>query len=445
MDRKDPLKIALITLGCKTNQTDAASLAAELTARGHEIVSSRKKADAYIFHTCTVTHRTDYQARQAIRQAIARDPEAKIIITGCYAQVSPEALRAIPGVDSVVPLRDRNQIPELLQYPKKQISARVFSSKAPPSSAFVEERLPLFLERTRAYLKVQDGCNSFCSYCIVPLARGPNRSLPLDRALFRARELASSGYKEIILTGIHLGTYGEDLPGRTSLLDLLQTLEADPALPRIRLSSIEPGEINPPLIAFLSQAKKICPHLHIPLQSGDDEILRRMGRNYSRGHFADLIHSLAQAIPDLAVGADVIGGFPGEDAKAFENTVNLIAGLPLAYLHVFPFSKREGTVAARYRDSVPSKTIKARCQALRELGARKREDFYRSFLGKKMKVLIESKRDRETGFLKGFSRNYLPVLIDSGDEFIHQESDVRVAEVCGEKVFGKIIGIALNA
>jgi len=438
MDRTGPLKIALITLGCKTNQSDAASLAAELTAEGHKIVSSPGEADAVVFHTCTVTQKTDYQARQAIRRAIAASPKARIVVTGCYAQVSPDALRDIAGVDFVVPLAARSQIPALLQSKEKQKSARVLSSDPAPPTLFAEERLPLFGERSRAYLKVQDGCNCFCSYCIVPFARGPSRSLPLDRAVSRAREIASLGYGEIILTGIHLGVYGADLPG-ASLLDLLQALEADPALPRIRLSSIEPGEISPELIAFLSRAQKICPHLHIPLQSGDDGVLRRMNRNYSRKDFAALIRRLVQAIPDLAVGADVIGGFPGEDEKAFENTAHLVAELPLAYLHVFPFSRREGTAAARFPDPVPAKTIKTRCQALRELGARKRDDFYRSFLGKKMKVLVESKRDRETGFLKGFSRSYIPVLIDGGDEWIHRELDVMGIEISGGKVFGSVL------
>jgi threonylcarbamoyladenosine tRNA methylthiotransferase MtaB len=439
MDRKDPLKIALITLGCKTNQSDAASLAAELTAEGQKIVHSPGQADAVVFHTCTVTHKTDYQARQAIRQVLARNPQARIVVTGCYAQVSPDALREIAGVDFVVPLAERNRIPELLRSRGKQKSACVLSASPASLTAFAEERLPLFLERSRAFLKVQDGCNSFCSYCIVPYARGPNRSLPLNRASSRARELASSGYREIVLTGIHLGTYGGDLPSRTSLLDLLQALEEDPAMPRIRLSSIEPGEIDPPLIEFLSRARKICPHLHIPLQSGDDGVLGRMNRNYTRKDFSDLIHRLVRAIPDLAVGADVIGGFPGEDEKAFENTVHLIAALPLAYLHVFPFSKREGTAAARCSDPVPSKTIKARCQALRELGEGKREAFYRSSLGKKLKVLIESKRDRETGFLKGFSRNYIPVLIDAGDELMRQEWDVKGMEIRAGKVLGEML------
>jgi threonylcarbamoyladenosine tRNA methylthiotransferase MtaB len=439
MDRKEILKISLITLGCKTNQTDAASLTAELAARGHEIVSSKENADAFVIHTCTVTHKTDYQARQAIRQAVARNPEAKIVVTGCYAQVSPQALQAIAGVDYVVQPGKRDQIPEILLSRGKEKNTRFLSSEAGPVTSFLEERLPLFTDRTRAYLKVQDGCNSFCSYCIVPHARGRNRSLPLERAVAQAEEFASSRFREIILTGIHLGAYGEDLLPPVSLLDLLLALERAAGIPRIRLSSVEPGEFNSPLVEFLSRSDKICPHLHVPLQSGDDEVLRRMNRRYSQSFFEDLIQRLVRAIPDLAVGADVIGGFPGEDDRAFENTYDLISRLPLAYLHVFPFSKREGTPAARFPDQVPGKVIKARSFALRELGAKKRADFYRSFLGKNLKVLIESKRERETGLLKGFSRNYIPVLADGAEALINREIDLEVTEVRGDKVFGKIL------
>ena len=215
-------------------------------------------------------------------------------------------------------------------------------------------------------------------------------------------------------------------------------METGVEIPRIRLSSIEPGEFSVPLIDFLSRSEKICPHLHVPLQSGDDEILKRMNRRYSRSFYGDLIQRLVRAIPDLAVGVDVIGGFPGEDDRAFENTYDLISRLPLAYLHVFPFSKREGTPAASFPDQVPGKIIKARCLTLRELGAKKREGFYRAFLGKKLKVLIESKRERKTGLLKGFSRNYIPVLADGGDGLINQEVDIEVTEIQGEKVFGRV-------
>lgn len=429
----------MITLGCKTNQTDAASLAAELTAQGHEIVSSGEEADAFVVHTCTVTAKTDYQARQAIRRAAARNPHARIVVTGCYAEVSPGAVQAIAGVDYVVQAGKRSRIPELLLSGGKQAEARLLSSAPEDAISFREERLPLFAGRTRAYLKVQDGCNASCAYCLVPRARGPSRSLPLRRAAAKAGELAAAGFREIILTGIHLGAYGADLRPPVSLLDLLRILERETEIPRIRLSSIEPGEFDGPLVDFLSRSEKICPHLHVPLQSGDDGILRRMNRGYSRSFFADLIRRLARAIPDLAVGADVIAGFPGEDDRAFAETCDLVSRLPLAYLHVFPFSRRPGTPAALFREAVPEKIIRARSALLRELGGRKRRAFQQAFLGRRLKVLIESRRDRETGLLKGFARNYIPVLAEGPDSLMNREVEIEAAEARGDKVFGKVL------
>jgi threonylcarbamoyladenosine tRNA methylthiotransferase MtaB len=439
MDRKSPLKIAMATLGCKTNQSDAASLASELAFQGHEIVPFPEAADVYIINTCTVTHKTDYQSRQLIRKAIAKNPGAQVIVTGCYAQVSPEALLAIPGVDFIVGVSEREKIPEILGSRTKLKETCLLSSSVEEQRCFDDGRLPLFSERTRAYLKIQDGCNSFCSYCIVPNARGRNRSLPLERGLSKARGLFLQGFKEIVLTGIHLGTYGEDLVPARSLLNMLRALEEESIDVRVRLSSVEPAEFNPALIDFLAGSKKVCPHLHIPLQSGDDGTLQRMNRNYSGALFEALVNRLVQAIPDLAIGIDVIAGFPGEDEKAFGNTVNLIARLPIAYLHVFPFSARKGTPAASFQGQMPSRVIKARCQTLRELGGKKRRIFYGAFLGRKLKVLVESKRDRGSGMLQGYSRNYIPVLIRAGDEQINQELEVEVSEVCGEKVLGKIL------
>jgi threonylcarbamoyladenosine tRNA methylthiotransferase MtaB len=303
--------------------------------------------------------------------------------------------------------------------------------------SFEEWKLAHFADRTRAFLKVQDGCNSFCSYCTVPYARGRNRSLPLERVLFQARGLAALGFKEIVLTGIHLGTYGEDLVPSPSLLTLLKSLEKEDLSLRLRLSSVEPREFNPSLMEYLACSRRVCPHLHIPLQSGDDRILRRMNRNYSTAFFADLVNRLAQTIPGAAIGADVIGGFPGEDDSAFLNTMTMIENLPLAYLHVFPFSKRKGTPAAAFPGQVPPQVIRARCHALRELGEKKRDSFSRSFLGQRLKVLVEGKRDRESGLLKGFSANYIPVLLPGGEELMDQEVEAEVTEVRHGKVFGK--------
>ena len=438
MDRKGVLKIAQAALGCKVNQSDAAALAAELSARGHTLVPFGQEADVCLVHTCAVTQKTDYQSRQLVRRAITRNPEAQVIVTGCYAQVAPDALKVIPGVNFIVGVGEEKKIPGIVASQKKLKEAEILSSSMEERRSFEDGRLPLFGERIRAYLKVQDGCNSFCSYCIVPHTRGRNRSLPLKRTLAKGRDLFGRGFQEIVLTGIHLGTYGEDLLPPHSLLELLQALEQESPVARVRLSSIEPAEFTPSLIDFLTRSEKVCPHLHIPLQSGDDGILQRMNRNYSTAFFANLVSRLIRAIPDLAIGVDVIGGFPGEDEKAFSNTVNLIEKLPLAYLHVFPFSRRKGTWAAAFPGQVPSPLIKARCQTLRELGERKRRLFYSAFAGKKLKVLVESKKDRESGMLKGYSRNYIPVLIPAGEEFINQEVEVEVIEVCGARVLGKI-------
>jgi len=438
MDRKSPLKIALITLGCKTNQSDAASLAAELLMQGHRIVPSSQTADVIIIHTCTVTQKTDYQSRQIIRRMATKNPRGQVVVTGCYAQVSPESLQAIPGVDYVVGMAERKRIPGIIIAKEKSREAAVLISPVEKQKSFEEWMLPHFHDRTRAFLKVQDGCNSYCSYCIVPYARGRNRSLPLERVLFQARGLAAQGFKEIVLTGIHLGTYGEDLLPPPSLLILLKELERENLSLRLRLSSIEPREFNPPLMEYLASSRRVCPHLHIPLQSGDDRILRRMNRNYSTAFFADLVNRLAQTIPGAAIGADVIGGFPGEDDSAFLNTMTLIENLPLAYLHVFPFSKRKGTPASAFPGQVPPQVILARCHALREMGQKKRDSFSRSFLGQKLKVLVESKRDRESGLLKGFSENYIPILLPGGETLMNQEVQAEVTEVRGAKVFGKI-------
>ena len=429
----------MVTLGCKINQSDAASLAAELSAHGCRIVPFPGDADVTIIHTCTVTQKTDYQSRQLIRRAVTGNPGSRVIVTGCYAQVSPESLQAILGVDFIVGTGERSHIPEIVFTEGKPRGAQIRLSPAGKEQIFEEWRLPLFPGRTRAYLKVQDGCNAFCSYCIVPYARGKSRSLPLERVLSQARELSERGFKEVVLTGIHLGAYGEDLLPPISLLDLLQALEREPLGLRLRLSSIEPGEFTPSLIDFLAGSTSICPHLHIPMQSGDDTLLGRMNRSYSGAFFGDLVNRLVRSIRGLAIGVDVIGGFPGEDEQAFENTMSLIERLPIAYLHVFPFSRRKGTPAAAFPGQVPSQVIRSRCRALRELGQKKRNLFFHLFLGQRLKAIVESKRDRESGMLKGYSPNYLPLIFPGGDELMNQEVEVEVIEVRDGKVMGNLV------
>lgn len=439
MDRSSSLKIAINTLGCKTNQSDAAALAAELRARGHRIISFTELADVYIIFTCTVTAKTDYQSRQLVRRALVKNPRGQIIVTGCYAQVAADTLRTIPGVDFIVGVADEARIPELIGKGEKNEEAQVFLASFPATFSARQRLIPFWGEHTRAFLKIQDGCNSFCSYCIVPYARGPSRSLPVRDVLNKVEDLWRAGFREIVLTGIHLGSYGEDLNPPQNLLDLLQALENFSGEVRFRLSSLEPTEISAPLIDFLATARQICPHLHIPLQSGDDGILKKMHRPYTASFYAQLLHRLHEAIADLAMGADVICGFPGEDEEAFQNTLLLLAHLPLAYLHVFPYSQRPGTPAASLPGQVPSALIKERCQILRELSDQKKNLFYKSFAGKVLAVLVEGKGDKEKGLWKGYSRNYIPVIFPGEERLINREVPVKVETVQGLKVFGKIV------
>jgi threonylcarbamoyladenosine tRNA methylthiotransferase MtaB len=288
-------------------------------------------------------------------------------------------------------------------------------------------------------MKIQDGCDAFCSYCIVPYARGPSRSMPSADVLAHIGQLGDNGYNEVVLTGIHLGNYGLDLKPKTSLYELLCRIDEDGSITRVRLSSIEPLELSNDIIKRVSTSRRFCRHFHIPLQSGDDDILKKMRRPYTRNYFRDLVLKINRRMPDGAVGVDILAGFPGETDAAFENTYNLIRALPVAYLHVFPFSERPGTPACKFSNKVPAKVLKKRCDRMRRLGADKRRTFYQKFRGQTVDVLIEETADRSTGLLKGFSSNYLPVLIDAPRNYINTVVPVKIEELDADnRLFGAI-------
>jgi len=433
------VKIAIATLGCKVNQYESAALGETLARQGHTLVPFSATADCYIINTCTVTARTNYQSRQIIRQAIRKNPEALIVVTGCYAQTAPAEIAEIPGISLIAGHGEKDRIPELLGSLKKngrEIRVGDISAVRPFASLPVTR----FQDHTRAFLKIQDGCNAWCRYCIIPSARGRSRSLPQDGVLEQLNLLGRSGYREAVLTGIHLGAYGQDLSPEISLADLLKRIEGERPVERLRLSSIEPTEISADLISLLRESTLICPHLHIPLQSGDDAILSGMGRQYSAAFYKALLVDLEGAIPDLAIGIDVIAGFPGEDPASFENTLALIESLPVAYLHVFPYSPRPGTPAADMPDQVPPDEKKRRAEILRDLGARKREAFARRFQGHTLKVLVEERIDRVSGLRKGFSGNYLPVhLINSRASEVNSLVAVRLEGFEGGRILGRIL------
>ncbi len=401
----------IITLGCKVNQCESASMAKDFEKRGFSKFSKSDKTEPgyCIINTCTVTQKASMQSRQEIRKAIRAYPNANIIVTGCYAQTEPDEIRKIDGVHHVVGHSDKKNIQETI-------------IKAPlngcPDSCKKKSFLIDSKKRTRSFLKIQDGCNAFCTYCIVPYARGRSKSLPYDEVFASLKELKNSGYKETVLTGIHLGVYGDDLIPRTSLYKLLKQIEKSRFPERIRLSSIEPHELSNDIIKLVSESDIFCNHFHIPLQSGDDKILGKMHRPYERQLIKKLITKIHQLIPEAAVGSDFLIGFPGEDDNAFENTCSLISELPITHLHVFPFSPRKGTKAAKYPDQVDPKIIKARCKKIRELGNRKKNAFYEKFIGKHVEILVEGKKI-PGGFLQGTTSNYIPVIIKGSDNLIN--------------------------
>lgn len=436
--------VSIATLGCKVNQFESEALMVSLEEQGYRLVPFGEPADITVINTCTVTHRADFQCRQAIRRASRFDPKTRVVVTGCYAQVDTERLASMKGVAWVVGNAEKARLAELLPRLEKGEIPAVHVSDIGTESLFRETPLHVFHRHTRAFLKVQDGCNAFCAYCIVPHARGRSRSLPVDRVTARLETLRARGFKEVVLTGIHLGAYGLDLTPAASLEHLIDRIEVGETPDRIRLTSVEPGDFSPGLIDRISRSRKICPHLHVPVQSGDDGILRRMNRPYGRVFLASLMEKLRERIPDLCLGADVIAGFPGEGDEAFRRTYELIENLPLSYLHVFPFSPRKGTVAATLPDAVPEALTRERSEALRGLGKRKRVAFYSRFLGRELDVLVEDRREKRTGRWKGLSRNYLPVVIKDGPgegrAWVNEEWRVRIDAIDEEGATGCIKG-----
>jgi threonylcarbamoyladenosine tRNA methylthiotransferase MtaB len=436
---KRSLKVAITTLGCKVNFFDSAAMGQSLRGGGFEVLPFPASADIYIINTCTVTESTDAQSRQLIRRALRMNPDAPVIVTGCYAQHSADAVAAISDRLHILGNREKGDILTYLRNITAGSQRIVSVSDIACVTNLSAPALPSSFNRTRAFLKIQDGCNAACSYCIVPSVRGSSRSIPLEDAIENITSLARSGFREIVLTGIHMGAYGLDLAPQKSLIDLLQHLSSDEMLSgvRIRLSSIEPNEITDELIDFISRSDLVCPHFHIPLQSGDEIILKSMNRGYTPAGFKYIIEKLASSIPDLNIGVDVIAGFPGETEAHFQNTLRFIQDLPVGYLHVFPYSRRPGTPAALMPDHVPERIKKQRTAILREISLNKKKRFYASFLNKLLPVLVEGKRNQKTQHLKGFSRNYIPVLIEGPDELMGNEIMVRVVDVQETSVYGE--------
>ena len=424
------------------NQYESEAMARELLSSGWTVTRSDEQAEFCIVNTCAVTQKAAMQSRQAVRRAIRAYPGARIIVTGCYAQMQADEIKKINGVDDVIGHAAKHKIVNLF-LSRKDSSIHDPLTICPDANGhhqFKQYPETAYGNRSRPFLKIQDGCDSFCTYCIVPFARGHSRSMPFEDVLKNISKLCKKGYHEVVLTGIHLGNYGLDLFPQTTIYKLLRRIHESHLIDRVRLSSIEPLELTDEIIELVADSPFLCRHFHIPLQSGDNRILERMNRPYTAALFKDRVLKIIEKLPGAAIGVDILIGFPGETDDHFNNTFNLIRALPIAYLHVFPYSARPGTAAFNFPDKVSSKTIKKRCLTMRTLGIEKKQTFYKKHIGSTLEVIIEETRDRNTGLLRGISSNYIPVVVDASDIFQNKIVNVRVEKLLAENLlYGNII------
>lgn len=439
-------KIAITTLGCKVNQYESAAFQSGFEAAGCRMIRAKERADIIVINTCTVTARAGAQSRRAIRQLMRRHPGARVVITGCYAQMAAHEL--VRMLDQPVCIIGNTNKDRLVATALSDTPCDLTMLMGPISQKKEICRLPVrhFGDRTRACLRVQDGCNNFCTYCIVPYTRGRSRSLPVEEVLQQAAVFAAEGHREIVVTGIHVGLYGHDLPHdpdqaaheKTDCAALMRRLCRTHPDIRFRLSSIEPKEVNRELLTLMAEEENFLPHLHIPLQSGDDTILTRMHRGYTTQEFKEIISLCRKMVPDAAIGIDVLAGFPGETDQHFTNTFNLLAECDCTYLHAFPYSQRPGTLAATFDHQVPQPVKDERVARLKQLDTEKKEGFYRRYLGATRPVLVEHKRDPD-GNLRGFTDNYIPVSFPGGEERMNSIAAVTITSVSGTAASGVIM------
>ena len=434
--------VAFHTLGCKVNAYETEAIWQMFKKEDYKRVEFEEEADVYVINTCTVTNTGDRKSRQMIRRAIRRNPDAVIAVTGCYAQTSPAEVAAIPGVDIVVGTQGREKLIDYVEQYMKEREPINAVANIMKQRKFEELDVPAFSDQTRAYLKIQEGCNNFCTFCIIPWAKGLSRSRQPENVLKQARQLVDAGYKEIVLTGIHTGGYGDDFEDY-KLADLLWDLDKVDGLKRIRISSIEASQIDDRVIEVLNASEKMCRHLHIPLQAGDDAVLKRMRRKYTTQEYKEKILKLHEAMPDVAITTDVIVGFPGETEEQFERGYRFIEDLELYQLHVFPYSKRTGTPAARMPDQVPEEVKHERVRKLIELSYRLTVHYAERFLGEVVEVIPERpyKEDPKSGLYMGYSDNYLQVAFPANDELIGKVCRVKIDRVDPEYCYGTFVRV----
>ena len=425
----EKLKVAFYSLGCRMNQFETSAMEEEFENRGYTLSEFSDKADIYVVNTCTVTNDADRSSRKTIRQAKRRNPDAVVVATGCYAQVSPDELSKMEEVDLVIGNSHKTAVLEIVeQFINERRQDKVFIDNIFRKNDFETFQISTFYEGSRPILKVQEGCNSFCSFCIIPFARGKVRSAKINQIVNQAKILVDRGFKEIVLTGTQLSQFGYDHK-EGYLYDLLKRLVKIEGLYRVRLSSMGINEIDKKLLDLITSEEKIAPHFHLSIQSGDDRVLKDMKRNYTVSQYEKVINEIIKKRPDTAIGTDLITGFPTENEKAFENTVKTVKDLPFAYIHVFTYSQRKGTSAEKFGDTVYPQEKKRRTQIIRQISQEKNRKFRERYIGKPLEVLIISEKD---GKKIGLTGNYIHISFSS-EKPVNSITKVVLTEVGEER------------
>ena len=431
-------KVAFYTLGCKVNQYDTEAMIELFEKNNYEIVENHENADVYVINTCTVTNLGDRKSRQFIRRSKKKNPDSVIVVVGCYAQTASEEVIAIEGVNLVLGTNERNRIVELVESINKDEKIN-YVEDIMDVKEFEELSIEKIKGKTRAFLKIQEGCNQYCAYCIIPYARGSIRSRKPENIISEVKRLSKNGFKEIVLTGIHIASYGKDLKDDITLLSILKEVHGVEGIERIRLSSVEPTLLTNDFIREIKSLPKFCSHLHISLQSGCDETLRRMNRKYSTEQFRKIVQSLRLEIPNIAITTDIIVGFPGETDDEFEATYNFVKEMSFSQIHVFKYSPRKGTPAAKFTNQVQGTIKNMRSEKMIKLGNEMMSFYMNMFINKELNVLFENYYDKDNDIIEGLTDNYIRVAAKGTDDFIGKIITTRINQMDNDIMLGEIV------
>jgi len=430
-------KAAFYTLGCKVNQYETEAMTESFENAGYEIVDYSEFADVYIINTCTVTNMGDRKSRQIIRRAREKNPEALVAVVGCYSQTAPGEVLEIPEVSLVVGTDERSRMVELVEYAMKKEEKLNMVSDIMQVREFEEMPIKSYKSRTRAFLKIQEGCDQYCTYCIIPYARGHIRSRKPDSIIAEVKELAENGFREIVLTGIHVASYGKDL-GNTSLIDIIEKVHEIDGIRRIRMSSVDPNVMTDGFIERLSRLPKICGHFHLSLQSGCDETLKRMNRKYTTGEYRRVVEKLREVFADVAITTDLIVGFPGETEEEFQKTVDFVEEIAFSAMHVFKYSQRSGTPAAKYENQIKPQVKDSRSKVITAIAQKNEEKFKKAFIGRSKPVLYEQPFDGQKSLFEGLTDNYIRVVSESREDIKGKIIETVLAELKEDYMTGRI-------